>query len=504
MASSSKPTGAHYALVVFVLISIVCGLGWLLAYKGANNISELRAAAAIASKKAAEKERLADSYHDDLARLKNILGYPHSKVGDATEPNTVSWTALNDIKKYGTGGEQSMHALLARQNDLLREAQEARDKLHDLLETEQTQFKQQVEALTGQLTAEKSTKDVVSRSKIDADNSHSESVKQKDDLIADLRKTRDAIQQQADENGEAVRKKIKELDTRVAGLSAINQKLTGELDLRTRDTFNTPNGVILALDRSGRNVFVSLGKADALKPQATFSVYQRPESGLGRGPAKGELGGKDVKGAIEISRVIGPHLSQAHITRENIYTPFAKGDPIYSPLWSSARGEAFSIVGVIDLDQDGKDDRDLLFQAVAATGAVIDNDLDEKGVLRTYGKVEKEPRLTNKTKFLVIGRIPEVTSSRFRRRQTPGAFLQMHALLKDLQDLARERGVHVLNLGDFLNYIGYKPQKRLIVPGDSARSNVKSGAASAPHSRDKSAPQLEESPECLPRSFRPL
>ena len=40
-SSSSKPTGVHYALVVFVLISIVCGLGWLLAYKGANSISEL-------------------------------------------------------------------------------------------------------------------------------------------------------------------------------------------------------------------------------------------------------------------------------------------------------------------------------------------------------------------------------------------------------------------------------------------------------------------------------
>jgi len=33
MAASSKPTGVHYALVVFVLISIICGLGWLLAYK---------------------------------------------------------------------------------------------------------------------------------------------------------------------------------------------------------------------------------------------------------------------------------------------------------------------------------------------------------------------------------------------------------------------------------------------------------------------------------------
>ena len=42
MASSSKPTGLHFALIVFVMISIVCGTGWLLAYKGANGMNELR------------------------------------------------------------------------------------------------------------------------------------------------------------------------------------------------------------------------------------------------------------------------------------------------------------------------------------------------------------------------------------------------------------------------------------------------------------------------------
>ncbi len=68
-------------------------------------------------------------------------------------------------------------------------------------------------------------------------------------------------------------------------------------------------------------------------------------------------------------------------------------------------------MGFFDLDQDGKDDRDLLYQAVAATGAVIDNDLDEQGILRIDGKIENEPRLTYKTKFLVIGRIPEVTGA---------------------------------------------------------------------------------------------
>jgi hypothetical protein len=42
MAASSKPTVVHFAIVVLVLISVVCGIGWLLVYKGANSIEDLR------------------------------------------------------------------------------------------------------------------------------------------------------------------------------------------------------------------------------------------------------------------------------------------------------------------------------------------------------------------------------------------------------------------------------------------------------------------------------
>ena len=74
MAASSKPTGVHYALVVFVLISIVCGLGWLLAYKGANSLSDLRREADAAKEKAATAEKTYTQKYDELKRVKEKLG----------------------------------------------------------------------------------------------------------------------------------------------------------------------------------------------------------------------------------------------------------------------------------------------------------------------------------------------------------------------------------------------------------------------------------------------
>src|SRR5580704_10844552 len=90
MAASSKPTGVHYALVVFVLISIVCGLGWLLAYKGANSISELEHKTKDAETKYKTAAALVDEKYGELKRIKEMLGEKFEEVGaDGSNPNTV-------------------------------------------------------------------------------------------------------------------------------------------------------------------------------------------------------------------------------------------------------------------------------------------------------------------------------------------------------------------------------------------------------------------------------
>lgn len=42
MEEPFKPTTVHYALIFFVLLSIISGMGWLLAYKGTDSIPDLR------------------------------------------------------------------------------------------------------------------------------------------------------------------------------------------------------------------------------------------------------------------------------------------------------------------------------------------------------------------------------------------------------------------------------------------------------------------------------
>src|SRR5579871_3171317 len=130
MAASSKPTGVHYALVVFVLISIVCGLGWLLAYKGANSLSELEAKAREEKKKADEQAKVASALLDDLKRIKDLLNSKFEDVGDGTNPNTVAGDIKKHIKDYGEGAvDDTYNGIIVKMAEIRRNTVTARDKL---------------------------------------------------------------------------------------------------------------------------------------------------------------------------------------------------------------------------------------------------------------------------------------------------------------------------------------------------------------------------------------
>src|SRR5262245_43255855 len=103
MASASKPTGVHYALVFFVLLSIVCGLGWLLAYKGSGSIGELRTQAVNANKKASDADNALKTKIEEIDRIKKTLGSSFPEVGDETNATTVVGDMVLHIKNYGMG-----------------------------------------------------------------------------------------------------------------------------------------------------------------------------------------------------------------------------------------------------------------------------------------------------------------------------------------------------------------------------------------------------------------
>ena len=479
MASSSKPTGVHYALVVFVLLTIVCGLGWLLAYKGSGSIGELT----NENNKLKEAARAADTTSkqklEELDRIKKMLGALYEQIGDENTPNTVLYDMNLHIKQYGGGVAQpTYNDTIVKLAEAMRNMTQTRDQLQEALAREKSLFEQQTGELNAQLLAERSARDNADKSKVDADNIHSEELKKKQDDIETQRAALAQLQQEYAEFKDSAEKLEKQLTQRVERLQAFNTKLTQELEQKTRVSYEVEDGHIIWIDSVQRRVWIDLGEVDGLRPRTTFSVYKKSHLGVGRGARQFEVGPEDIKGAIEVTRIMGPHQAEARILDEVIFDPIGKGDPIYSPLWSPGRGEAVSVIGIMDLDGDGKSDRDLLHDFIKASGGSIDNEVDDMGVLFVNGKVPEEepdmPMLSEKTKFLVKGKIPDVGSTADLDQRE--IINRINKIQKEMDQQARERGIRVISLSDFLSFMGYKTQRRLFVPGGDTPYTMKHGA----------------------------
>ncbi len=211
-----------------------------------------------------------------------------------------------------------------------------------------------------------------------------------------------------------------------------------------------PLGKIVRVDTDSNTVTINLGKVDHLRKRTTFSVYRQSHSGVARGT-------EGIKGSIEVTEVMGPHLALAKITGEMMPAdPIAPGNPIYTPAWSPGQVEKFAFVSKFDFDGDGKHDLDILYELLKTNGAVIGAEVDQKG-LRNDVKIDRD------TKFLVVGDIPEPTSitDPVERRTAEDVLRHLEAMKQE----AAAAGVAVVGKNDFLNWMGYRPQYKLYKPG---------------------------------------
>ena len=138
--------------------------------------------------------------------------------------------------------------------------------------------------------------------------------------------------------------------------------------------------------------------------------------------------------------------------------PQAEGSP--RTIWKPKRprhGETYSLVGNMDLDGDDEDDSQQLRELIQGSGGKIDNQVDDQGVLRVGGKVpdDGKPRVTEKTKFVIVGKIPEIAET--TNADEIATILKIAEYRKEIEDQARSQGVRMIRLGDFLDYIGYEP-----------------------------------------------
>ncbi|MBT5018429.1 MAG: hypothetical protein HON04_06750, partial [Planctomicrobium sp.] len=265
-----------------------------------------------------------------------------------------------------------------------------------------------------------------------------------------------------------------EIDTEVADQESEKESTSELTELNTsgekegEEPVEKFDGIIVRVDPVTRRVWIDLGSEDKLRPQISFSVYPQKHIDLGKNK-------KDIKAKIEVTKIINNHLAEARVIQEDFDRPIQEGDLVDSPIFTSGQIEFFSFIGTLDLDGDGESDRELLHDILENAGAEIELEVSDQG-----NRIPEKGEMTQKTKFLVIGEIPNpnpIAKNPMRAAEIQRIIDESIALRKE----ALKKGIRIVNLKDFLNYIGYIRKPRIIeINGVKKAYNLKSGQRAKP------------------------
>jgi hypothetical protein len=382
---------------------------------------------------------------------------------DQNNKATVIGAIRDDMQKYG--GDPAVQTL----HDTIVKLRQERDSIEQQKNSTNTELVDARKTILSLQSQYQGTVDQHQKAALEANAAlqaqiaeKDEIARKKDEMIDDLNRQKSTALLDLEKLKQSTDATISQLDGEKSQLLRINDDLRRKLIESTQQSFEVADGEIRQVDHSQGLVWVNLGAADNLQVRTTFSVYTKGHHGVGRDV-------KDIKGTIEVTKITGPHIAEARVTNSDLYRPISPGDPIFTPLWSPNQVESFSFVGFVDLDGDGKSDRDRLHEIVAAAGAKIDNEVDDQGNVHGDG-------IDVNTRYLIIGKIPDPTQYAAEERE---AAKRIGAAADKLSEAARRQGVQELSLPMFLSYIGYHTSQRLYVKGGKTPWTLKSGAHSA-------------------------
>ncbi|MDA7979076.1 MAG: hypothetical protein MPJ50_09955 [Pirellulales bacterium] len=225
--------------------------------------------------------------------------------------------------------------------------------------------------------------------------------------------------------------------TDITDLEEKLERATYQLAILRNESFTEPDGIIRLVDQRSETVWINLGSADNLRPQITFSIWDKDTTGLARD-------GMSRKGALEVMRVDGPHSAEARITQQDSLNPIVPGDLISTPLWRPGERLGFALVGSLDIDDDSISDRERIVQLITSNGGTLHAEQTAEGI---------EGEMTVNTRYIIVG------------PSEPGQEEAVSSMLRE----ADRMGIQRISLADFLERSGYRKSRDTKNFGASAK-----------------------------------
>jgi hypothetical protein len=459
-------TALVVSLSIFVVLAIGLGVS---TYYGFAEQNKLRGEAKDAKDKEAKAAETAkwEQYQELL-----LKAYISNQTMTATErAKLAELQAASDNLGQGEANRKSFEALRETLNEKCKwDASKKQPRLSLMGKIEALEA--DLQSMEGALTK---ANDNIARLKRDYEASKASAQAEVDELQKALQaKSKELADALATKSAEynRVAKIVEDRDNQLEQKSQENQQLqeTGRRLLETREKkikelqvnydrlndvvnpksvvdYAQAKGSVVEVDRHGV-IYISLGSADYVKPQLTFSVFAPSRTGRAEG---------ERKGAIEVVNVVGPHQSKASIVAGTVgdpgMRPIMPGDQLYNPAWSPRTRQHVAIAGLIDLTGGGRDETVEFMNNLRRQGIEVDAYLD----LRT--NTIQGPGITRQTEYLILGPEPEFDDTIALRNDANARKKEVAERMNDMKTQAKQEGVSLVKLETFLAMTGYRVPK---------------------------------------------
>ena len=216
------------------------------------------------------------------------------------------------------------------------------------------------------------------------------------------------------------------------------------------------DGYITFVDYTNNRVRTNITRSMGARPQMILAVFDADAPGL---PSD------DPKARIKLLEVT-ERGSVASIEEQfNQSNPLRRGDQVYSAAWSPTDPQRFALIGKIDLDRDGRDDRDDLKRLIRASGGVVEYDLPPSNIGPEQGE------LTARSTWYVIDERDPIRSPGNEQdvEELTEAREQFAQTRTEVIEKARSLGVRPLPIDRLLSSLGYS--HGMLIPGQVEASD---------------------------------
>ncbi len=175
--------------------------------------------------------------------------------------------------------------------------------------------------------------------------------------------------------------KLEKRDKSILELQSVRDDLR-DIQNRKEDVMSKSGGRVTYVDYGSRTVRVNVNKAQGVRPLMRFTIFDKNAAGITS---------DRPKGSIELIKVGDPSLGENDSLARIVKTfdpadPIRYNDNIYSVGWSYDHPQRFGLIGKLDTNRDGKDDRADIIRMIEAAGGVVEFDLPPPGVDRSPGQ----------------------------------------------------------------------------------------------------------------------